>query len=187
MKAIMQSIRPKWCELIANGKKTIEVRKTRPKTPPPFKVYIYCTKPPKSEFFWHHDDEGHRTIGEYANELIRLVDGSIVYDYGMRMCVDGGKLERMPEIYETSSDNFLCQKVIGEYICDSIEKYPCYLDGGNPEWPEYNVEDDFLANNCGMDYDEFLDYLNGSDGYDYHISELEIYHKTKDKGEFKRE
>lgn len=28
-KAILLSIQPKWCGLIANGKKTIEVRKTR--------------------------------------------------------------------------------------------------------------------------------------------------------------
>ena len=41
----MMSIQPKWCELIANGKKTIEVRKTRPKLETPFKCYIYCTKP----------------------------------------------------------------------------------------------------------------------------------------------
>ena len=31
MKAVLISIQPKWCELIASGKKTIEVRKTRPK------------------------------------------------------------------------------------------------------------------------------------------------------------
>ena len=43
MKSVMLSIQPKWCELIANGKKTIEVRKTRPKLEPPFKCYIYCT------------------------------------------------------------------------------------------------------------------------------------------------
>ena len=30
-KAVMISIRPKWCEKIINGEKTIEVRKTRPK------------------------------------------------------------------------------------------------------------------------------------------------------------
>lgn len=44
MKAILMSIQPKWCEKIANGQKTIEVRKTRPKIETPFKVYIYCTK-----------------------------------------------------------------------------------------------------------------------------------------------
>lgn len=43
-KAVMISIQPKWCKLIANGKKTIEVRKTKPKLQPPFKVYIYATK-----------------------------------------------------------------------------------------------------------------------------------------------
>ena len=41
MKAVLISIRPKWCEKIISGEKTIEVRKTRPKMNPPFKCYIY--------------------------------------------------------------------------------------------------------------------------------------------------
>lgn len=44
MKAVLISIRPKWCEKIISGEKTIEVRKTRPKLNPPFKCYIYCTE-----------------------------------------------------------------------------------------------------------------------------------------------
>lgn len=42
-KAVLISIRPKWCKKIVLGEKTIEVRKTRPKLETPFKVYIYCT------------------------------------------------------------------------------------------------------------------------------------------------
>lgn len=42
--AVLISINPKWCELIASGRKTIEVRKTKPKLLPPFKCYIYCTQ-----------------------------------------------------------------------------------------------------------------------------------------------
>lgn len=45
MKSVLISIRPEWCEKIASGRKTIEVRKNRPKIPTPFKCYIYCTKP----------------------------------------------------------------------------------------------------------------------------------------------
>ena len=44
MKAVLISIQPKWCELIASGKKTIEVRKTVPALGEAFKVYIYCTR-----------------------------------------------------------------------------------------------------------------------------------------------
>lgn len=44
MISVLQSIKPQYIELIAAGKKTIEVRKTRPKIQTPFKVYIYCTK-----------------------------------------------------------------------------------------------------------------------------------------------
>ena len=42
--AVLISIKPKWCELIASGEKSIEVRKTGPKAERPFKCYIYCTK-----------------------------------------------------------------------------------------------------------------------------------------------
>lgn len=43
MKSVLISIRPKWTEKIANGEKTIEVRKTAPKEVP-FKAYIYETQ-----------------------------------------------------------------------------------------------------------------------------------------------
>lgn len=44
MKSVLISIQPKYCELIVNGKKTIEVRKTRPKIETPFKCYIYMSQ-----------------------------------------------------------------------------------------------------------------------------------------------
>lgn len=44
MKAILMSIKPKWCEKIFSGEKTVEVRKSAPKLKPPFKVYVYETK-----------------------------------------------------------------------------------------------------------------------------------------------
>lgn len=50
MKSVLISIRPQWCEKIANGEKTIEVRKTAPKCKEPFKCYIYCTFPKKPAY-----------------------------------------------------------------------------------------------------------------------------------------
>lgn len=50
-KAVLISIRPKWCQLIAIEEKTVEIRKTRPKLETPFKVYIYATKAAKDEPF----------------------------------------------------------------------------------------------------------------------------------------
>lgn len=43
MKSVLLSIQPKWCEMIASGEKTVEIRKTKPKIETPFKCYIYCT------------------------------------------------------------------------------------------------------------------------------------------------
>lgn len=48
-KAVMISIHPYWCEKIASGQKTIEIRKTRPKIETPFKCYIYCTQDNKND------------------------------------------------------------------------------------------------------------------------------------------
>lgn len=56
-KAVLISIRPKWCEKIVNGEKTIEIRKTRPRLETPFKCYIYCTLPRNP-----HEDFLQRTI-----------------------------------------------------------------------------------------------------------------------------
>lgn len=49
MKAVLISIHPKWVEKIAIGKKTIEVRKSRPNLETPFKCYIYETKDKRFE------------------------------------------------------------------------------------------------------------------------------------------
>ena len=43
-KSILISIRPQWCELIAIGAKTLELRKSCPNTDVPVKCYIYQTK-----------------------------------------------------------------------------------------------------------------------------------------------
>lgn len=43
-KAVLISIRPEWCFLIAIGQKTLELRRVVPNLPTPYKVYIYCTK-----------------------------------------------------------------------------------------------------------------------------------------------
>lgn len=42
-KAILLSVKPKWCSLIFSGEKTVEVRKRQPKVILPTKVYVYET------------------------------------------------------------------------------------------------------------------------------------------------
>lgn len=66
-KAVMLSIRPKWCKKIASGEKTIEVRKTRPKLDTPFKCYIYCTQSGVALGAWGKHG---KVIGEFTCERI---------------------------------------------------------------------------------------------------------------------
>lgn len=49
-RAVLISIQPKWCAMITQGKKILEVRKNRPKIETPFKCYIYCTKDKANHF-----------------------------------------------------------------------------------------------------------------------------------------
>lgn len=76
MKAVLISIRPKWCELIASGKKTIEVRKTRPKIATPFKCYIYCTivNGVKGDYLVPSGIQCGRVIGEFICDKITKFD-----------------------------------------------------------------------------------------------------------------
>ena len=73
MKSVLISIRPKWCELIASGKKTLEVRKTRPKQGTPFKCYIYRTKGTVNHIAngkWFKMQVGGSVIGEFSCDAI---------------------------------------------------------------------------------------------------------------------
>lgn len=72
-KAVLISIQPQWCERIARGEKTVEIRKTRPKIETPFKCYVYRTKGvvkhiAKGE--WFDMPVGGTVIGEFTCDRI---------------------------------------------------------------------------------------------------------------------
>lgn len=67
MKSVLISIKPKWCELIANGKKTVEIRKRRPKMDTPFKCYVYCTK---DNHGWVDFSKKERLDGKVIGEFV---------------------------------------------------------------------------------------------------------------------
>lgn len=94
--SILQSIKPKYCELIASGKKTIEVRKTRPKCELPVKVHIYCTKDK-----WQH-------LVQMPDKTYRLYNGK-----------EYGKFDKSLKFSNEANG-----KVIGEYVCDEIIEIP---------------------------------------------------------------
>lgn len=134
MKSVLISIRPKWCEKIASGEKTIEIRKTRPKLQPPFKCYIYCT-----------------------------VDHPYI-------SVSCGELDKLN--YRTNTVGRCNGKVIGEFICDRIYGLA----------PLNHAPDDVEQQAC-LTREEIVRYLKGV-GYGCHISDLKIYDKPKELGDF---
>ena len=79
MKAVLISIKPKWCELIASGKKTVEVRKNRPKLETPFKCYIYCTNG-QSEALWRYRGEYYYDQ-QFPNERPDKANGKVIGEF----------------------------------------------------------------------------------------------------------
>lgn len=82
-KAVLISIRPEWCEKIINGRKTIEVRKTRPKMDTPFKCYIYKCGNGK-------------VVGEFLCDQIININGAgrIPSDVARPTCLEPAELHR---------------------------------------------------------------------------------------------
>ena len=159
-RAVMLSIKPKYCELIASCKKIFELRKNKPKLQPPFKCYIYCTKESYKGkylhtsnqhgklFFWHNPND--TTITVQPEE----------YDYTAYAC--GGK-------------------VVGEFVCDKIVPVSVYYSDSNA--PIANKEFPFF---CLTDK-EIMDYLgNGVQGWGWQISDLKIYDKPKTLEDFRK-
>lgn len=96
-KAVMLSIRPKWCEKIISGEKTVEVRKNRPKLDTPFKCYIYCTQSGVALGAWGKHG---KVIGEFTCDRIDRLDPAnepygiydIDDDYVLQTCLENGEL-----------------------------------------------------------------------------------------------
>ena len=129
-KAVLISIRPQWCEKIASGEKTIEVRKTRPKLETPFKCYIYCTKNERKKFwtgprYSYADDHSHnqfdrcgngKVIGEFVCDRIAI----ITYDGGLLACTTNAAF---------SPASCLSQSEIVDYIGSHGRAYGWYISG----------------------------------------------------------
>lgn len=160
MKAILLSIRPEWCDLIVQGKKTIEVRKTRPKLETPFKAYIYCTKAPQQLITIFKDGE-------------ETMDGEI--HHGKPVFVKFNK--PLPDSIRGNT-----QMVIGEFICDDIRRI-------GPEYCIVKEDiETAIAGSClsikqVKEYAGWgigMKYADMKDLYSWHISNLKIYNQPKD-------
>ena len=170
-KAVMISIRPKWCEKICNGKKTIEIRKTRPKMETPFKCYIYCTKA----------SVRYQTICG-----CHVLNSDELYRHPEQGIKHGDSIELMLcENY--TKDNFLNGKVIGEFTCDLIYELETRSPGGSyyVKGEDQPTTNDVARQSC-LTLKDMHEYLKAAKGYGWHISDLKIYDTPKELSKFSR-
>ena len=153
-KAVMISIRPKWCEKIVSGEKTIEVRKTRPKLETPFKVYIYCT-----------------VAGYDLN--IPISQERLMQDY-----LDTGSMKSLncPHGNGKVIGEFTCDRI---YRLETRSPGGSYSVAGEDK-PTTNR----VARESCLGLADMHRYLQSKTGYGWHISELKIYDAPKELSEF---
>ena len=144
-KAVLISIRPEWCRKIASGRKTMELRKSKPKLPTPFKCYIYLTKQKKHEDTWLAAVETQRCLYYGAGSII----GEFVCDHILGQCqmqnadlAEQQSLVKRERIFEYANGREVFGWHISELkIYDTPKKLseftPCceFLDGD--ECPNY--------------------------------------------------
>lgn len=160
----MISIKPKWCELIASGKKTIDVRKTKPKMPkikPPFKCYIYMTK---------SNLTGDRKA--YKGRMAGKVIGEFVCDFINEYTA------------EFVDDD--CYEDIRQVFVDDEEENEVIITSNEDEDPN----NCFLCNKSCLTFDEIKKYIGSNfhekPFYGWHISDLVFYNEPKEIGEFRK-
>lgn len=165
-KAVLISIRPEWCDLIVRGRKTIEVRKTRPKLETPFKAYIYCTKAPQHLITIFKDGE-------------EIEDGEI--HHGKPVFVKCDK-------YLPDSIRDKTQMVIGEFTCDDIDRITP-LTSSIPGDLEERILGSCLTAQQVETYAGWKGWMRLADCHDaycWHISDLKIYDQPKPLSSFSR-
>ena len=149
MKGILIAQKPRDCENIVSGEKTIIVCKKMPKLQTSFKGYIFCTK------------------GKPFIQKIRFGDIAISHTQ--------------------ISKNLYNGKVIGEFICDKVERFEYqekYLRGITSQTA---IKYFFTKiKSTALSFDELEEYGKGKTLYGLHITDLKIYDKPKELSEFCR-
>ena len=158
-KAVLISIRPKWCQKIASDEKTIEVRKTRPKLETPFKCYIYCTRDKHLAFMQNAS----------GTNLIACMNAETAIPVG-------GFLGNGKVIGE-----FTCDQI---YKIDKDSTDFLFKVGGLSVYKQAAEEKCGLC--VAMTDDELHGYLGHCQGYGWHISDLRIYDTPRELSEFQR-
>lgn len=172
-KAILISVRPKLCEKIANGQKTVEVRSTRPKLNPPFKVYIYCTKAEERLITVLKDgDENYGEIYHGKPVFIKTNNPDDFYAYGHSSSVIGEfTCDRIYEIRKRGiPENF-------DYCYQPLSKW-----GNDDIAPEINA----ISASCVSKEDRNAYGAGRLVLYGWHLTDLRIYATPRELSEFRR-
>lgn len=76
-------------------------------------------------------------------------------------------------------------KVIGEFVCDKVYSIKNRGSSFYVADEEQSVTNEIARQSC-LYYDDMVSYFGNKDGFGWHISDLKIYDKPKELGDFKK-
>ena len=158
--AILMSIKPEQCEKIANGDKTLEIRKPFPdkvgesaKNFKPFKVYMYCNK-------------------KRYGDVIRVISPDTAEITGTPV----GNLVSVDKEFRDEKDITVTGTVFGEFTCTGIVDFdvpcPAYRDS-------FLQECKYILDESNMSYDELRSYAKEKRVCGFKIEDVKLYDKPK--------
>lgn len=163
MNNILISIKPQWCNLILNGRKTLEIRKSKPNLTTPFRCYIYCSE--KNAQNPHHILEIHNSGGKIIKANGKVI-GEFICDYIKEYSTelyesDGEYYENIREVWQSEDDS-------------SEEEYRIIASNDNGNLNHNEI----LQKSC-LSLDELKKYVGFGDShfFSWHISDFKLYDK----------
>ena len=167
IKAIMISDKPRYCALMMNGDKTIEVRKNKALATAIQKlinkngyadIYGYCSKDTKNllhkncaDIYWVEDKDFRNKNKQLGLQTQSILNGKVLFKF---------RCYKVEEI-ELNKNHFINE----QYSTDELDY------------------EELLEQSC-LSAKEIDDYLQCEIGYAIHISNLEIFDRPRELGEF---
>ena len=177
MKAIMISDHAKWCALMMNGDKTVEVRKENVGKAVQklideqgfADIYVYCSK---NEYLYRTNK------GYFASKKPLAVGKGTDYTFAYS---DEGKVLFKFRCYKVEEIEFFDEYLIP----NGYEDYDGeWVDTSITERNVHDIDNRTLQKTC-LTYEELQNYLGDKNGYAIHISDLVIFDKPKELSEFR--
>ena len=168
IKTILKTFKPQECEQILSGKQSIFVMKSIPKAELPFRVLMCCSKKKEYRALYINEKTARKEIGTISTWIKRENE----------LLVNIGTINEFKAYYAHG-------KVVAEFIVNNINEI-YYAESSTDVGVCVQTNISILKEKSCLSQDEILSYMGNREIiYAWHITDLKVFDKPRELGEFK--